>query len=61
MRSPLAIDVETKARRLLADMRGLAELSEGLTSEEKAAIGERLQPELDAMDHALDTLFPNSL
>lgn len=61
MATPLEIEVETKARRLLADMRELAELSERLTPAEKTAIGERLQPELDALDTALTTLFPGSL
>lgn len=61
MPTPLEIEVETKARRLMAEMRELAEKSEGLTPAEKTAIGERLQPDLDALDFALTTLFPGSL
>jgi hypothetical protein len=61
MPSPLEIEVETKARRLLAEMRRLAELSEGLSDAERAAIGERLQPELDATEEAMATLFPGAL
>ncbi len=58
--TPLAIEFETKARLLMADIRSLAGLSEGLSDDEKQAIGERLQPEIDAMDDAMQSLFPGS-
>jgi hypothetical protein len=59
--TPLAIEVETKARRLMADLRRLAELTEGLTEAEKEDVSARLQGELEATEQALMALFPGGL
>ena len=56
--TPLEIQVEQEARKLIQFTSALADLSSGLTKEQMRAVGDRLRPEMDAVESKLETLFP---
>jgi hypothetical protein len=55
--APLVIEVEKKSRQIIERLKQLAELCERLTPKEIEAIGERLKPDLDALEE-IERVYP---